>query len=91
MAMSRSCSLKAGTSSGLPLPRTCDFPDRCLRIKTEEPAELDELDDIDAPLTAFEPRDERLIFPESFRKLRLGHAGCLAPFNEERDKGLMPI
>jgi hypothetical protein len=63
---------------------------RC-RIKSENTAELDEFDDIDAPLTAFEPRDERLILAKPFRQLRLGHTGCLAPFDEERDKGLMPI
>lgn len=68
-----------------------NLPDRNGRIKSENAAELNELDDIDTPLTAFEPRHERLIFPKPFCQLRLSHTGSLAPLDQERDKGLVSV
>ncbi|KAF0232088.1 MAG: hypothetical protein FD175_283 [Beijerinckiaceae bacterium] len=61
------------------------------RIKSENAAKLDQFDDIDAPLTAFEPRHERLILAKPVSQLRLGHTGSLAPLDQERDKGLVSV
>lgn len=83
--------LNARTGFEMSSPQTDDFSHRCLRIKSENAAKFDELDDIDTPLTAFEPRHERLILAEPFSQLRLGHASGLAPLDQERDKGLVPI
>jgi hypothetical protein len=61
------------------------------RIKAEDFPKLHEFHDIDAPVAAFEPGDEGLIFAQAGRKLGLGHFQGIASGDQEVDQRLVPF
>ena len=55
------------------------------RIEAKDVSEREKFHDIDAPLSAFEPGDERLIFAQAIRQIGLGHFGRFSSGDKEVD------
>lgn len=61
------------------------------RIEPQDFPKLHEFHDIDAPVAAFEPGDEGLIFAQAGCKLGLRHVQGVAPGDQEVDQRLVPF
>jgi hypothetical protein len=61
------------------------------RIKAEDFPKLHEFHDINAPVAAFEPGDEGLIFAQAGCKLGLRHFQGVAPGDQEVDQRPVPL
>jgi hypothetical protein len=76
---------------GLVLRNSPQPRNRLRGIEAKDFGDLDEFDDVNAALAAFQPYDKRLIFPQTLGELGLGQADAFAPPDDQVDQGAVTL